>query len=36
MPSNKALQSDKGNLSCLLHSQKSRQLAVAAELRRWK
>jgi hypothetical protein len=32
MPSNKALQTDKVNLSCLLHSQKPRQLAFAAEL----
>jgi hypothetical protein len=32
---NKALQTDKGNLSCLLHSQKPRQLASAAELGRW-
>jgi hypothetical protein len=31
---NKALQTDKGNLSCLLHSQKPRQLAFAAELGR--
>jgi hypothetical protein len=33
-PPNKALQTDKGNLSCLLRSQKSRQLAFAAELGR--
>jgi hypothetical protein len=26
---------DKGKLSCLLHSQKPRQLAFAAELGRW-
>ena len=32
--SNKTLQPDKGKLSCLLHSQKSRQLAFAAELGR--
>ena len=32
MPTNKALQTDKGNLSCLLRSQKPRQLAFAAEL----
>jgi hypothetical protein len=32
---NKALQTDKGNLSCLLHSQKARQLAFAAELGRY-
>jgi hypothetical protein len=32
---NKALQTDKGNLSCLLHSQKPRQLAFAAELGRY-
>jgi hypothetical protein len=31
---NKALQTDKDNLSCLLHSQKPRQLAFAAELGR--
>ncbi len=31
---NKALQSDKVNLSCLLLSQKARQLAFAAELDR--
>jgi hypothetical protein len=31
----KALQSDKVNLSCLLHSQKPRQLAFAAELGRY-
>jgi hypothetical protein len=35
MPSNKALQTDKGQLSCLLHSQKPRQLAFAAELGRY-
>jgi hypothetical protein len=34
MPSNKALQTDKDKLSCLLHSQKPRQLAFAAELGR--
>ena len=34
MRPNTALQSDKGKLSCLLHSQKSRQLAFAAELGR--
>jgi hypothetical protein len=34
-PPNKALQKDKGNLSCLLHSQKPRQLVFAAELGRW-
>jgi hypothetical protein len=33
--SNKALQSDKVNLSCLLLSQKSRQFAFAAELNRY-
>jgi hypothetical protein len=32
--SNKALQPDKGKLSCLLHTQKPRQLAFAAELGR--
>lgn len=32
MPSNKALQTDKGKLSRLSHSQESRQLAFAAEL----
>jgi hypothetical protein len=32
--SNKALQTDKVNLSCLLRSQKPRQLAFAAELGR--
>jgi hypothetical protein len=32
--SNKALQMDNGRLSCLLHSQKPRQLAFAAELDR--
>jgi hypothetical protein len=31
---NKALQTDKGKLSCLLRSQKPRQLAFAAELGR--
>jgi hypothetical protein len=31
---NTALQTDKGDLSCLLHSQKSRQLDFAAELGR--
>jgi hypothetical protein len=31
----KALQADKGKLSCLLHSQKPRQLAFAAELGRY-
>jgi len=31
---NKTLQTDKGKLSCLLHSQKPRQLAFAAELGR--
>ena len=35
LPSNKALQTDKDNLSCLLHSQKSRQLDFAAELGRY-
>jgi hypothetical protein len=35
MPSNKSMQTDKGNLSCLLHSQKPRQLAFAADLGRW-
>jgi hypothetical protein len=34
-PPNQALQTDKGKLSCLLHSQKPRQLAFAAELGRW-
>ena len=34
-PPNKALQTDKGKLSCLLHSQKPRQLAFAAELGRY-
>jgi hypothetical protein len=34
MPSNKALQTDKGKLSRLLHSQEPRQLAFAAELGR--
>jgi hypothetical protein len=32
MPSNTALQTDKVKLSCLLHPQKPRQLAFAAEL----
>lgn len=31
---NKALQTDKANMSCLLHAQKPRQLAFAAELGR--
>jgi hypothetical protein len=31
-PSNKALQTDKGKLSCLLPTQKTRQFAFAAEL----
>ncbi len=35
MTPNKALQTDKGNLSCLLHSPKPHQLAFAAELGRW-
>jgi hypothetical protein len=34
VPSNKALQTDKGKLSRLLHPQKPRQLAFAAELGR--
>jgi hypothetical protein len=34
LPPNKALQPDKGKLSYLLHSQKPRQLAFAAELGR--
>ena len=34
MTPNKALQTDKDKLSCLLHSQKPRQLAFAAELGR--
>jgi hypothetical protein len=34
MPANKALQTDKRKLSRLLHSQKPRQLAFAAELGR--
>jgi hypothetical protein len=34
MAYNKALQADKGKLSCLLHPQKPRQLAFAAELGR--
>jgi hypothetical protein len=34
MPPNTALQADKGKLSCLLHWQKPRQLAFAAELGR--
>lgn len=32
MPSNKALQAEKDKLSCLLPSQKPRQLPFAAEL----
>jgi hypothetical protein len=32
---NQALQTDKGKLSCLLHSQMSRQPAFAAELGRY-
>lgn len=35
MPSNNALQTDKGEQSCLLHSQKPRQPAFAAELGRY-
>jgi hypothetical protein len=35
MPPDKGLQTDKGTLSCTLHSQTSRQLAFAAELGRW-
>jgi hypothetical protein len=35
MPSNNALQSEKVNLSCLLLTQKPRQLAFAAELERF-
>lgn len=35
MPSNTAMRADNGKLSCLLHSQKSRQLAFAAELGRY-
>jgi hypothetical protein len=35
VPSNKALQTDKDKLSRLLHSQKPRQLAFAAELGRY-
>jgi hypothetical protein len=35
MAPDKALQSDKGNLSYLLHSQKLRQLAFTAELDRY-
>jgi hypothetical protein len=34
MMPNKALQTDKDKLSCLLHSQKPHQLAFAAELDR--
>lgn len=34
MPPDRALQTDRGKLSCLLHSQKPRQLAFAAELGR--
>ena len=34
MRPNKALQTDKDKLSCLLHSQKPRQLTFAAELGR--
>jgi hypothetical protein len=34
MPSNKALQTDKGKLACLLPSQKPRQLAFSADLGR--
>jgi hypothetical protein len=34
LPPNKALQTDKGKVSCLLHAQKPRQLAFAAELGR--
>ena len=34
MPPNKALQTDKVKLTRLLHSQKARQLAFAAELGR--
>ena len=34
MLSNTALQTDKDRLSCLLHSQKPRQIAFAAELGR--
>ena len=34
-PPNTALQSDKGKLSCRLHSQKPRQFAFAAQLNRW-
>ena len=34
VPPNKALQTDKGKLSRLLHSQEPRQLAFAAELGR--
>lgn len=33
--SDRAPQTDKGKLSCLLYSQKPRQLAFAAELGRW-
>lgn len=32
---NKALQTNKGNLSCLLPAQKPRQLTVAAKLARY-
>ena len=35
VPSNKALQTDKDKLSCLLQSQKTCQLAFAAELGCW-
>ena len=35
MPLNKALQTEKGKLSCTMHSQKPRQLAFSAELYRW-
>lgn len=34
MHPNKALQTDNGSLSCLLHSQNPRQLAFAADLER--
>lgn len=34
IPPDTALQMDKGNLSCFLHSQKSRQVAFNAELSR--
>jgi hypothetical protein len=33
-PPNKALQTNKGKLSCLLHPQKPRQFAFVAELGR--